>query len=138
MKILLLFLVFIFSYSLSQAPLKIPLRKIQVSLQGLSGISKITTPNLKRTNQKTLQKLLKSNFFFLKYYISLETPQNKRFLVSISTNFAGLWLKDTKCYDCTLSAETPKCSYKCESGALFQNNFEIYSFNFKRIQISSN
>ena len=65
----------------------------------------------------------------MKYYISLETPQNKRFLVSISTNFAGLWLKDTKCYDCTLSAETPKCSYKCESGALFQNNFECDNCN---------
>lgn len=124
MKILLVFLCFIFSYVLSQPPLKIPLRKISVPLQGLSGISKITTPNLKRTTQKTLQKLLKSNFFFWKYYISLETPQNQRFLVSISTNFAGLWLKDSKCYDCSLSAETPKCSYKCESGAFFQSNFE--------------
>ena len=129
MKNLLVFLVFLFSYSLSQPPLKIPLRKIQVPLQGLSGISKITTPNLKRTNQKTLQKLLKSNFFFWKYYISLETPQNQRLLVSISTKFAGIWVKDIKCYDCSLSAETPKCSYKCESGALFQNNFECDNCN---------
>lgn len=116
------FLIIVVVYSTNN--LFIPLKKIGVPLQGIS-TKKLNISNqyIKKLSRVKLSNLIKSHYIFPKFFVTLQSSQKTKFLISLSTKFSGLWFKDPKCYDCSLIKNTPKCVYNCISDKNFQQIF---------------
>lgn len=85
-----------------------------------SNFNLITTENpiFKRKN---FLKLLESKFFLKSYLFQLETEKST-YVLGLSLDFGGIWLKDKNCEDCSIFEGKPICSKRCEKGNKFTNS----------------
>lgn len=62
--------------------------------------------------RKNLAKLLEFKFFLKNYLFQLETEKSS-FLLGLSLDFGGIWLKDKNCSDCSIFNGEPICDKSC-------------------------